>query len=263
MDILVFFRLQRHVRQIPGRKHDFAEDAPSCNDLGKTATTPFVVILLYRTSGRFLGMGSIIDKQTILTAASVVDGIINKPFKLLVLAGRLNAWWGKDSQVQPASEIIQADPGLALVTLKNRLVFNKNVSPIKLTPFSTKEFQNNYGKDYGVFGIPRTGWDVPGQTLPKSSIYLMKVETAPDALDTCEHTYPDYDFNDTTMTCTWANGTYAWGCLGSPTVGVDKKDELHQIAVVVKTTQSDTENYHFHQKIAPYGNWIRAHSLLK
>ncbi|KAK6617886.1 hypothetical protein RUM43_014115 [Polyplax serrata] len=209
-------------------------------------------------------MGSIIDRKTVLTAAQVVDHAMDAPVKLLILAGRKSPWWGANSQVRKAKEIYQIDPGLAIVIVKYEFLFNNNVSPIKISNKVVSSNVDEYGKFFAVFGLQRTGWDIPGELTPKGIIYHMKVEEVPESQDSCLHVYPDYDFNSTIMTCTNANGSWTWGCLGSPTIALDKTKQKHllQIAVVVKTTMSDTENYHFHLSIAQFEPWIRAHSLL-
>lgn len=259
-----FCRSRIDVSQTGAKSKDFISSTPTCPQMGSTSHTPFIALLLYKTSGKFMGMGSIIDKKSVITAAQVVTKSLNKPYTLLILAGRLNSWWGEGSQVQQATEIFVIDLGLALVSLKHGLTFNKNVSPIKIPEHIVPEaaFKEVYGDNWAVFGVQRSSWDIPGEELPKTSIYLMKVESKPASADECKFVYPDTDFNKTIMECTFANGSFNWGCLGSPTVAVTKKNRVVQIGIVVKTTLADTENFHFHLLLQYFHMWIRAHSLI-
>lgn len=254
---------KEQVRQKRATDSDqFSVKMPVCKNLMQTSRHPFVVILLYKTSGRFLGLGSIVDKKTVITASEVVKLSLSAPSELLILAGYLSPYWGPDSQVKKA-EVIYALAEIAIITINDEFEFNNNVRPIKL-PHDDHghDFRAQYGNTAAVFGLQRTAIDSPGQYVLRGSIYSLSYETIPETINACLTSYRDQDFNSSTMFCTFANGSWSWGCLGSPSVMQDKLDRLFQVGVVIKTTVTDDESYHFHIRIAPFVHWIRAHSLL-
>lgn len=235
---------------------------PSCEESWHTDATPFVVMILYKSSGRLLCMGSIVDKYHVLSAKRCFERTSIET--LIVLAGYFRPYWGKNSQVKYVEKIIRHDKELALLRLTRRLLFNEYVKPTVLPgPKSRKltDITKMFQPPYGVIGIPVIKWDAPGDRLPKESYYSLKDEpyTEPELCKRdYEFIYTDFD----RMFCTNGNGSFCWGCLGGPSVAL-VGNEFVQIGVVYATNCTKVLNPIVHVRTDVHDKWIRSNSYLK
>lgn len=204
-------------------------------------------------------MGSILGPRTVLTVRECLmrDDIHD----LLVMGGYLSAWWGKNAQVKYVQEIVKSDFDLAILKLTKKFIFSRTIRPIKLTHQAVTVPHTAYGHMYGIVGFVRAPWDVPGEPMPKNAFYEIKYATLMTGIDKkiCNEIYKDVPVNDTTMFCTYANTTYCWGNLGSPTV-VMFREQVVQMGIVVRAYCDEQYNPNLHIRIDAFEGWIRSHS---
>ncbi|KAK6627198.1 hypothetical protein RUM44_009675 [Polyplax serrata] len=207
-------------------------------------------------------MGSILDSQTVITAEQVLRVPTRTPENILALAGSLSPWWGKNSQVRHIKEIMYHEYEVVLLTVKNDWKFNKFVAPIKLPKKFYRTHTPVYGKHAIVFGIVLDYNLYWGDAVPKGKTYFASLNRAVhEVWEECEATFPKLKakFNVSTHYCLYPNDTFGHGCLGSPSVGVNRKGNINLVGVIIGTTST---GYDLVIKISYLDKWIKTRSLL-
>ncbi|KAL0267769.1 UNVERIFIED_CONTAM: hypothetical protein PYX00_009944 [Menopon gallinae] len=204
-------------------------------------------------------MGSILGPYSVLTVREcIMRDDVND---LIVVAGYMSAWWGRNAQVKYVSEVVKSDDDIAILKLEKKFTFGRTVRPIRLSHEQVTEPHTIYGAMYATVGFVRAPWDVPGEPMPKNSFYEIKYATLMEGASkkNCSEIYKDVPVNETTMFCTYANATYCWGNLGSPTV-VLFNEQLVQMGIVVRAYCDERYNPNLHKRIDSLEGWIRSNS---
>lgn len=238
-------------------KRKFPEEMEEdCDSLHKTDDTPFVALILYKNSGRFLCMGSIIDNIHILTAKICFERA--ESTEILVVVGYKKPWWGECSQIRGVKTILRSESGLAILRMKSPIVFSKDVLPAKLPTSVTKynNFKDTYPGPFQVIGIFTDRFEVPGEPISLDTFYVMKMDTAA-AFPDCEANYSRRNLDSLTTFCTIGNASFCWGGWGGPVLEMKENFMIQIGTVILDNCSATTTGPLLSARLDSHADWIR------
>lgn len=233
--------------------HEFQD----CKSIRKNNNSPFVVIFLFVTSGNYLGLGTVVNSNTVLTAEKIFSPPFSNYENILVLGGTTCPHWSANTQVRKIDHVLLHEYRVALVKLIDEWKFDPYLRPAVLGDKTTTRHTPIYGKETAIFGIHLNKTYTFGQPLPKKSVYHSAVcEAVHSNWAKCRKLYSKETpgFNKLMYFCIHPNDSYCHGTLGSPVAGVNAKGEIHAVGVVVDTNCDD---FDLVVKTAYFDDWIK------
>lgn len=233
--------------------------------MSQTESSPFIAIILTKTSGQFLCLGSILDANSILSAKNCFERV-EKDEKLYVLAGYLKPYWGRDSQVKRVDKILKDADDLAILKLAHPLELTKTVKKVTLPPKNVTAIlpARDVACEVGVYGFPVNKWDEPGSPLPKTITYHLKSAKVVDTAE-CEKVYKSKapegtDFTSENLSCIKGEAQFCWGSMGAPVMAMHDKGVI-QLGVISMAGCDESQDHPMvNARLAPHISWIEANS---
>lgn len=212
-----------------------------------------------------MGMASILDQKTVITAEKVMPPPILERNALLVLAGSLSPWWGRESQVRRVHDIIFSNYEITLLTVTHPWVFNRIIAPIHLPSQFHAVHTPIYGKDVIIYGIEIDEYQQLGGVVSKGTYFNPSLNTAVhEHWRACEQLYLDLKikFDKLVHYCIYPNDTFYHGALGSPAIGINKLGEIKLVGVIIRTSPDPGNRMSLIVKTSYLDQWIKVNSLL-
>lgn len=233
-----------------------------CPKLHENEDTPFTAIILYKTSGRLLCMGSIVDSTHILSAKRCYER--TDAIDVLALVGYSKAWWGNLAQVIKVKKIVRHEYEVVLLRLKREIRYTDYVKPVRLPTSVTKfnEFAKTYLPPFHVVGFFVDRYDVPGDFIGKEETYAV-MEDQDVKYDECAQNYTKLILHKDRLFCVAGNASYCWGGRGAPVLiwKHDQENFLQVGVVIADNCTVDTTGPLLVARLDHYADWIHGNAF--